>query len=657
MKSITPLAVLIMICCVACGDDESPRQNMTPRQMDDNNPDPMTQMPPDQCVPKTTCDANVCGQVDDGCGGTLDCGQPLTECPAGACGQVDDGCGGALSCGEAKTCESLGCGVHDNGCGEQIDCGACLCEDNRPAVDRCGPCGFGKPRCKTPGGTCSTDTLTPLAAFDEQACTSRILYVDAGATAGGDGSASNPYKNYEDAVKKATPGDVLILANNNTFEQPIEIKDGVHVLGGFKHHLGTWTHDPDKRTRIELKRYTTGIAMQARDITTPTYVVSLIVQGADATAGKSTIGLLAERASGLVVQDVRVFSGNAGDGIDGVNGADGDDGPDGKKGNPGRKGSHNVFFTTTARPAGGQPGRNTKCPDSDGGFGAMGTGKHLSGLVRFEHGEDAAKVSGMEGKGGQTLLQPILYPTDDRTRPESGAQGFRGQNGMHGNNGIAVVKWDNGLVITGDGKDGVDGAHGGGGGGGGAHAVFTYYNLYLDGDPKLIWSWSPTGGGGGAGGCGGLAGTAGTVGGGAFGAIIVDGNPTLIDFYATAQDGGDGGEGGLGGDGGRGGSGGSGNIIAELYDGIIGGLKPGQNRPGRGDKVITTFITRAGDGGHGGYGGRGGDGGIGGGGPSIGIWCVRATPSQTGTVATHQHPGRGWGSISGEAEYQKGCKR
>jgi hypothetical protein len=76
------------------------------------------------CVP-TACTPGTCGLLADGCGGTLDCG---TDCPAG------ESCGGGgvpSVCGAPPcvplTCPELAaeCGTLDNGCGTQLDCGAC----------------------------------------------------------------------------------------------------------------------------------------------------------------------------------------------------------------------------------------------------------------------------------------------------------------------------------------------------------------------------------------------------------------------------------------------------------------------------------------------------------------------------------------------------
>ena len=79
---------------------------------------------------RTQCRPNECGNVPDGCGGTLACAAccvPRTQCN-GQCGNVSDGCGGTLSCGACCTprtqCNGQ-CGNVDNGCGGSLWCGEC----------------------------------------------------------------------------------------------------------------------------------------------------------------------------------------------------------------------------------------------------------------------------------------------------------------------------------------------------------------------------------------------------------------------------------------------------------------------------------------------------------------------------------------------------
>ena len=80
----------------------------------------------DSCL--SACPPEVgCGEIDDGCGGTITCG---------ACGDglgCDDGV--CVPCEPSASCESMGlsCGEIDDGCGHRLDCGACgqdeVCRD------------------------------------------------------------------------------------------------------------------------------------------------------------------------------------------------------------------------------------------------------------------------------------------------------------------------------------------------------------------------------------------------------------------------------------------------------------------------------------------------------------------------------------------------
>jgi hypothetical protein len=139
------------------------------------------------CAPITTCGANQCGKIADGCGGVLDCGTgnctggkvcggagvanqcgapactPITKCPAAMnCGSIADGCGGSVSCGGACTAPAIcGGGGAQNVCGGGVVTGpgggACTPIATCPA-NACGPiadgCG-GSLDC----GTCTSPTL------------------------------------------------------------------------------------------------------------------------------------------------------------------------------------------------------------------------------------------------------------------------------------------------------------------------------------------------------------------------------------------------------------------------------------------------------------------------------------------------------------------
>lgn len=151
------------------------------------------------CEPRTCASAgSACGELDDFCGGTVECGcsspetcggggeagvcgcEPTTCTAEGAeCGQIPDGCGGERGCGTCDdparpfcqddntcsdeecvpdSCADRGaeCGMAAIGCGMVGDCGPCpegeMCEDNE-----CVPCeGEG---CEMPPTTCTDATF------------------------------------------------------------------------------------------------------------------------------------------------------------------------------------------------------------------------------------------------------------------------------------------------------------------------------------------------------------------------------------------------------------------------------------------------------------------------------------------------------------------
>ena len=154
------------------------------------------------CVLKTCAGLGKnCGTIaDDGCGGTLNCGNCaanqtctnnvcVNNCVPqgcnGRCGAVSDGCGGTLDCGAcycppvpASACDTNEqgdvCGARTNWCGSLIDCGGC--PSGQYCSGMCVPCMIDKScggdgclalGCVHPGGTyfwrcpCSNPTCLP----------------------------------------------------------------------------------------------------------------------------------------------------------------------------------------------------------------------------------------------------------------------------------------------------------------------------------------------------------------------------------------------------------------------------------------------------------------------------------------------------------------
>ena len=102
------------------------------------------------------CEADACGEMDNGCSGTMQCGgcssyganafcdanscECATNTCGTACGDIDDGCNGTLNCGGCNganarcvnnecECTRNGCGAAcgdiDDGCGGTVHCGGC----------------------------------------------------------------------------------------------------------------------------------------------------------------------------------------------------------------------------------------------------------------------------------------------------------------------------------------------------------------------------------------------------------------------------------------------------------------------------------------------------------------------------------------------------
>jgi flagellin-like protein len=145
------------------------------------------------CVPKT-CSPGNCGIIDDGCGGSLNCGKcspgqicnnnnqccvPKT-CSPGNCGTISDNCGGSLICGKCspgqicnnnnqccvpKTCSPGNCGTISDNCGGSLDCGTCkagvVCLNNQCCVPKtcsAGDCGTMSNNC---GGSLNCGKCSP----------------------------------------------------------------------------------------------------------------------------------------------------------------------------------------------------------------------------------------------------------------------------------------------------------------------------------------------------------------------------------------------------------------------------------------------------------------------------------------------------------------
>ncbi len=239
--------------------------------------------------------------------------EPLDACPADICGMVDDGCGGFL------------------------DCGVCPCVDGVPTEVACGACELGLSACaanETGFGTCEM----PIPGITDLTCED-IIFVRGGGA--GDGSKASPLNDVQAAIAQAGTSDkhLVVIGGSSTMSMngPLDVVEGIHVIGGFDDaFLPSPTEQP-----VLLNAMATSpnvFAGRAIDVVGTTHLKNVKLTTADATtSGANTYGLWALRANGLVLTNVTLAPGLPGDGVAGTAGTSS---IDGQNGFPGRDGNY-----------------------------------------------------------------------------------------------------------------------------------------------------------------------------------------------------------------------------------------------------------------------------------------------------------------------------
>ena len=561
------------------------------------------------------------------------------------------------NCTATLACSAGMCGTMDDGCGGVINCGLCACDDGSDSGDTsCGPCGLGKKVCKSGSMGAATCSIEDLEAFGlpgtptQEQCAQSLVFVESGAQ-GGRGTKEKPYGSWDEAAAVVTSGQIVVMANGAEFTGSLRLVDGVHILGGIARDGETWIKD-DARTRIKVAPAsddpTVGILAKGLAKETLLSGLDLEILDAQGSAMVTHVGIMVWGEGRITLADSKVTVGQPNSGMNGTDGKSGVAGGAGTDGTPGLTGIiPDRVGWNEVRPDAGVGGMNLLCQAS-GGAGGRGGG-HTKGYVGSPGSSFIPPESGQPGLGLQGANGGAASPGDPLV---AGQNGGRGQDGSMGMAGSAVPASNPFWEVIGEGGpnerlswryeyaggNGVLGPHGGGGGGGGGQSLYTYLTTAFQ-DGLLYWSWGPSAGGGAAGGCGGEPGTGGGVGGSAFGAVVQQGTLSLIGSEILAKVGGRGGDGGTGGVGGVGGVGGSGARYTLIYPRVSDGSA--------GDVIQTTAaqLAKAGDGGDGGKGGKGGPGAGGTGGASVGVYC-----SGTGGIVTDESSSvRGEGAAPGGA--------
>jgi len=478
-------------------------------------------------------------------------------------------------------------------------------------------CGGGEFSTLCEGDECSSDVPDGGDAVDATTCDADASPAEAPCTiderlavfvsprgddAAGRGDREAPFRTLGKAMVEArAAGKRLYACDDGTgYDERLVVDgdlDGLVAYGGFD--CDGWSYGEGKAV---VQPSEPGVALRIDGLSQGLFLRDFALRAADAAEpGQSSIGVLVNASTSVVLEAVDVVAGKGQDGANGVeesapaaSGRDGNAGAKACAAHPNRGGGAATFSCGSQATTGGRGG--------DGGEGIHSAGAGDIGLPSFMQGGKEGVGQGssacIAGQGGA-----------------SGAAG-KGGDGASDLGSLDADGWTGGA-----GTSGTSGGVGQGGGGGGGAKAPAVCN-------GLATPTGASGGSGGAGGCGGKGGEGGAAGGASIALVSVDSEVELRECTLTASDGGRGGAGARGQKGGAGGSAGTG----------------GQGANGS---------VAACNGGNGGRGGDGGPGGGGAGGHSLGIAYVGTKPVRSGgaielgTAGIGGEPGEG-GSAAGK---------
>lgn len=560
------------------------------------------------------------------------------------------------------------CDYNDNDCDGEIDedfknaqgiysqvahCGAC----NNDCLREWGgnPSSFNVvPQCSVTGSNavCSFTCVAGWRDLDgrrNNGCEFKedatVVYVSSAENGGEDsancGSVEEPCLTITKALSIANTTRNKIYVSEGSYREPITLKNGVSVLGGYS--AVNWSRNPSVfATTIQGGSYTNqhSWTVRANGINQATTFSGFTIDSIDALAGGNAMAIwVSDSTSALVIEDNTILAGRGGAGAAGNRGSDGLEGPNGADGQA-RVNDSATCNVGTSPYLGGAGGIRT-CGSTvvNGGSGAETSNcpSTAAALIEINNRNGNAFTGSGSNPGTAGTSTPHTYRANynsgiyvcNAVSDRSITAGGHGGDGTHGNGGgpgsggqVATSGGNSGLWTGNSGSTGAAGTPGSGGGGGGSSA-----GLYDSGSgnnaPSTTarYHYGGTGGGGGAGGCGATGGTGGSAGGASFGIWVTYTStapatyPTIRDNVITRGTGGRGGQGGQGGAGGQGGRGGAGGTF-----------------------TVTTRWSRCGEyaapGGNGGNGGHGGGGGGGAGGVSYDIG-VRGTTTVANTYRSN----------------------
>ena len=352
-----------------------------------------------------------------------------------------------------------------------------------------------------------------------------------------DGSRATPFATIGAAVSAASQSSRRVFVCAGTYNEAIVVANGVSIGGGYDcSKAPAWSPAAGRSIVISPS----SPALTARHIDKGTRIEGLDITAPDGDGtNASSIALLAEDATALLVANTKLTAGK---------GADGAPGTEGIQLVPN---SSIAGFGLSYAPYTCPPG--VTCVLIDGGRARWPGGVGGTTTCAGAAGHDG-EAGGQGGTGGVLVHQAppdewranMDHVNQALTTGES-RSGLGGTAGTDGASATSIGRMTADGYLPADGTAGKDGAPGHGGSGGNGRPPPLAPLPPGPTSPEDLWRGAQ-GSGGGAGGCPGLAGTPGGGGGASIAALLL-GSP--ISFEASelvAHDGGAGGAGTLGSD-------------------------------------------------------------------------------------------------------------
>ncbi|MBX3190257.1 MAG: hypothetical protein KF819_24875 [Labilithrix sp.] len=433
---------------------------------------------------------------------------------------------------------------------------------------------------------------------------------------GGSGSPVRPLKTLRAAFALAKQQGLRVLACAETYEENVEVVDGVSAYGYFDCNADPWKQVTERRAKVKAP---VSPALVAQGIKLPTRlegfeIIAPNLDAAPAAAPELGTSVAASigKSTGLAFGQMTFRAGNGAPGGPGSPPAANNV----ESGSP--RGSASVaqvqmecLLVSCGRYNGAAGGTSQCATGPNGGPGGMGG-----------DGMWATQFPCTEPTGFVVAGRPLVATATTAVGGAfgGGGTGSPGANGPNGDRGLWTLDPETGAFIPGDGATGAIGAPGQGGGGGRGSNCWSSNSTCA-----TCFSYAPfktaTGGGGGAGGCGGTPGTGGKGGGASIGVLMMSSDIIFTDTLVYSARGGAAGKGGEG------------------LEGLVGGLGGADTRAHPPPAGLPDRGSGA-PGGNGGKGGTGGFGGHGAAGPSI-AFLVHGKRPDSPTQTLHLLAGSG----------------